>query len=153
MLSGKARVKTKTSSEMLIRRRLETLKAIVDEYSLSLDVNFVSSAENKADVLTRVPKKWLSLENGMPVCGAVAATSDQDITTIHETSRHPGIRRTLYFCRKLYPTVQRRQIRNVVRACQACQSFDPAPEKWQKGKLAVSEIWCRVSMDICHVKE
>ncbi|KAG0726852.1 hypothetical protein GWK47_035774 [Chionoecetes opilio] len=56
-LSKKARVKTKASSEMLIRRRLETLRAIVEEYGLSLDIRFVSSAENKADALTRVPKR------------------------------------------------------------------------------------------------
>ncbi|KAG0722885.1 hypothetical protein GWK47_043701 [Chionoecetes opilio] len=109
-LSKKARVKTKASSEMLIRRRLETLQAIVEEYGLSLDIRFVSSAENKADALTRVPKRWLGPERDQLACGAAVAITEQDIAKIHVTSGHPGIKRTLYFCKRLYPTVQRQQI-------------------------------------------
>ncbi|KAG0725027.1 hypothetical protein GWK47_039405 [Chionoecetes opilio] len=150
-LSKKARVKTKASSEMLIRRCLETLRAIVEEYGLSLDIRFVSSAENKADALTRVPKRWLGLERDQLACGAAVAITEQDIAKIHVTSGHPGIKRTLYFCKKLYPTVQRQQVRDVIQVCRECQSIDPAPETWQKGELGVSEIWGRVSMDICHV--
>ena len=37
-LTGKARVKTKASSDMLIRRRLGTLKSLIEEYQLDLDV-------------------------------------------------------------------------------------------------------------------
>ncbi|KAK4312976.1 hypothetical protein Pmani_015641 [Petrolisthes manimaculis] len=151
-LSGKARVKTKAASEMLIRRRLETVKTIVAEYCLNLSVKYVPSAENKADTLTRVPKKWLCRETEPLACGAVTAISEDDLAKVHETAGHPGIRRTLYFCRRVYPTVQRRQVQSVVRACQQCQSLDPAPERWEKGKLGVSETWRRVSMDICHVK-
>ena len=40
-LSGKARLKTKASSEMLLRRRINTVKALVDEYDLALDIEHV----------------------------------------------------------------------------------------------------------------
>ena len=148
-LSGKARVRTKAAAEMLIRRRLETVKTIVLE---CLTVKFVPSAENKAYTLTRVPKRWLCLESEALACGAATDFSEEDITKVHETAGHPGIKRTLYFCIRVHPTVQRRQVQSVVRACQACQSIDSAPERWKKRKLEVLQIWDRVSMDICHVK-
>ena len=37
-LSGKIRLKTKASNEMLIRRRVDTIKALVDEYGIALDI-------------------------------------------------------------------------------------------------------------------
>ena len=151
-LSGRARVKTKAAAEMLIRRRLETVKSIVAEYGLRLAVKFVPSAENKADLLTRVPKKWLCLENEPVACAAATVISEEDIVKIHETAGHPGIKRTLYFCRRVCPTVHRQQVQSVVRACQECQSIDPAPERWKKGKLGVPGTWDRISMDICHVR-
>lgn len=152
-LSGRARVRTKAASEMLIRRRLETIKSIMDEYELLIDVVFVLSAENKADALTRVPKRWLGPDNeDVEVCGAGdAMMSDQDIARIHATSGHPGIRRTLYFCKRVAPAVRRRDVRSVVLGCRECQSIDPAPERWEKGNIGVSDTWGRISMDVCHV--
>ena len=38
-LSGKVRLKTKAFSEMLIRRRVDTIKALVDEYGLARTSN------------------------------------------------------------------------------------------------------------------
>ncbi|KFD45928.1 hypothetical protein M513_13213 [Trichuris suis] len=59
-LSGKARLKTKAANEMLIRRRVETVLALVREYELTLTVTLVRSADNKADKLTRVPSRWIA---------------------------------------------------------------------------------------------
>ena len=42
-------------------------------------------------------------------------------------------------------------VRRVVKACQVCQSIDPAPVKWARGDLNVDEIWHRVGMDVTHV--
>ena len=136
-----ARVRAKAASEMFIRRRLKMLKAIVNEYCLVLNVKFVPSAENKADVLTRVPKQWFCLENEPLACGAATLISEQNIAKVHETAGHSGIRRILYFCRRVYITDQRRQVQSVVRACQACQSTDPASERWEKRMLGVSKTW------------
>ena len=150
-LSGRARIKTKAASEMLIRRRLETVKSLRDEYSLHLTVKCVPSVDNRADALTRVPKKWLTPQSDPEVCGA--AFSAPDVVRIHETSGHPGIRRTLRLCRKHDPTVSRHQVSSVVRQCDRCQSIDPAPQRWTHGSLSVTKCWDRVSMDVCHVND
>ena len=153
-LSGKVRLKTKASSEMLIRRRVDTIKALVDEYGLILFIEIVRSECNRADALIRVS---LGKSNGcdkpiVAVCGgAIESLSDETIASIHEETEHHGIKRTLYFSRKVSPSVTRRDVRRVVKACQVCQSIDPAPVKWARGQLNVDETWHRVGMDVTHV--
>ena len=48
-LTGKARLRTKAASEMLIRRWLDTIIKLVKEYALSMNVSLVNSNQNKAD--------------------------------------------------------------------------------------------------------
>ena len=48
-LTGKARVRTKAASEMLIQWRLDTIIKLVKEYALSMNVSLVKSSQNKAD--------------------------------------------------------------------------------------------------------
>ena len=55
-LSGKARLRTKAHGELLIRRRVEIIKQLVEELQLSVTIGLVRSADNPADALTRVPK-------------------------------------------------------------------------------------------------
>ena len=57
--TGRVRLTTKASSEILIRRLLATLTEIIKEYNLSIDIVLVKSADNKADALTYVPQHWL----------------------------------------------------------------------------------------------
>lgn len=149
VLTGKSRVKTKAACEMLIRRRLESIRATVEECEILVDVCFVNSAENRADALTRVPQKWL--DTNPLVCSVASTVSDADIRQIHERCGHPGVRKSAYFCRKVWPNISRKHIARVIRQCEACQSFDPAPVRWNIGNLEVSEIWQRVSMDVTHV--
>ncbi|XP_003370059.1 conserved hypothetical protein [Trichinella spiralis] len=154
-LSGKARLKTKASGEMLIRRRVFMILSLVEEFGLELEVDLVKSACNKADELTRVPRRWLKPPAAGPalVC---AATADQGvermIADVHHAMGHPGIRRTLYFARRTDPTVSKRQVRQVISGCEPCKSLDPAPGKWKRGSLEVAEVWQRVGMDITHVR-
>ena len=135
----KVRLKTKASSEMLIRRRVDTIKALGDEYGLALDIELVRSECNRADVLTRVSQKWLGKSNEcdkptVAVCGgAIESLSDERIAKIHEETGHYGITRTLYFSQKLIPAVTMKDVRRVVKACQLCQSIDPAPVKLARG--------------------
>ncbi|XP_045114815.1 uncharacterized protein LOC123506631 [Portunus trituberculatus] len=152
-LSGRSRLKTKAASEMLIRRRLETIRTVISEYQLQVEVKFVSSAENKADVLTRVPKKWLSSNDNQPFCAAAVVVPEFKIARIHQTSGHSVVKRSLYFCRRKFSETTRRQMQEVVRKCEACQSIDPAPVYWKKDVLGVTESWKRVSMDVCHVED
>ena len=152
-LSGRARLKTKAASEMLIRRRVSLLAALVTEYQLDVSVEYVASSCNKADDLTRVPQEWLKLRPGPSAagCGAQTVSAEALIRTVHESCGHPGIRRTLYFTRKKDRTVRRQQVREVVRACEQCKSIDPAPVKWQRGRLSVDDGWHRLAADVTHV--
>ena len=61
------RVRTRALGEMLMRRRLDMLTELVIQERLEVVVEQVESARNKADKLTRVPKKWLSSPLGTPV--------------------------------------------------------------------------------------
>ena len=60
-MSGKARIHTITASEMLIRQQLNTIKELVVEYELTIDVELIRSQANQADQLTRVPQRWLDV--------------------------------------------------------------------------------------------
>ena len=46
---------------MIIKQRLGNLRELVQEYRLHLQVSFVPSMRNKANILTRVKKSWLSV--------------------------------------------------------------------------------------------
>lgn len=47
-----------SASEMLIRRKLDTIKKLVTEYDLSMDVTLVTLTYNLADRLTWMPQRW-----------------------------------------------------------------------------------------------
>ncbi|XP_064106974.1 uncharacterized protein LOC135215948 [Macrobrachium nipponense] len=153
-LLGKSRLKTKAASEMLIRRRLGIVLSLIEECDLQLSITLVSSANNKADSLTRVPQRWLRdlgscHQDAKLVCASVVPAISDGIKEIHHAAGHPDVR-TLYFVKKVHPGVTRRQVQAVVKCCEACQSIDPAPVKWQKGSLEVDRVWQRVGMDITH---
>lgn len=79
-LSGRARLRTKAHGEMLIRRRVDVIKQLVAELGISITVSLVRSAQNRADILTRVPSEWVR-EDGRPaeaVTAAVVAGPDPD---------------------------------------------------------------------------
>ena len=160
-LTGKSRLRTKAASEMLIRRRIGIVASLVQEYSLKLSVVLVPSAENRADELTRVPQRWLralaeggSMDASPYKCGLAATEAELDavIARVHHESGHPGVRRTVYFVKRVHPGVTKRQVRSIVSRCETCRSIDPAPVKWRPGKLEVSTTWSRVGMDITHYK-
>ena len=44
---------------MLVKRRLGVISDTITEYGLTVTACFVPSVENKADRMTRIPKKWL----------------------------------------------------------------------------------------------
>uniref|UniRef100_A0A5S6QJ61 RNA-directed DNA polymerase n=1 Tax=Trichuris muris TaxID=70415 RepID=A0A5S6QJ61_TRIMR len=153
-LSGRTRLKTKAASEMLIRRRIGIVLSLVEECGLNLNISLVRSADNKADALTRIPRSWFgSPTKSVPVCAPTVDSSvEQIIAKIHHDAGHPGVRRTLYFARRVCPTVSKQQARQVVINCEACQSIDPAPVKWRHGRLNVEKVWQRLGMDITHFR-
>lgn len=112
-LTGKAQVKTKASSEILIRRRLSTLKSLMEEYQLEFKVTLVASRHNLVDALTRVTQKWLRMVNRRTLpsqevcCAATNSLSDERFAEIHHITGHCGVKRTLYFVRKMDPNATR----------------------------------------------
>uniref|UniRef100_A0A5S6Q541 RNase H domain-containing protein n=1 Tax=Trichuris muris TaxID=70415 RepID=A0A5S6Q541_TRIMR len=152
-LSGKARLRTKATSEMLIRRRVAIFIALIKEYDLEITISLIKSADNKADTLTRMPQQWLMTvaTEPAPVCAAANEVDVNNlIARIHHASGHPGVKRTLYFTKRVNSMVTRRQVRNVVLSCETCRSIDPAPIRWKQGSLGVKETWHRLAIDVTH---
>ena len=94
-------------------------------------------SQNLDPRLIRVSQKWLGKPNGCEkqisaVCGGAIASLMRGSS---EFTRNPGIMAlsAVYFSRKLSPAVTRKDVRRVVKACQLCQSIDPAPVKWARG--------------------
>jgi len=156
VISADRRIKVKGISEALIRRRLCMIRDIMDEYKLKLDIHLVSSANNLADRLTRVPERWL---RRMKKClvGVVALTEApltlDDIRASHER-HHLGVDRTMAIIKHENPEriVDYKLVQRVVRDCRPCCSIDPAPIRWDKGHLSVARSWSRVAVDVTHYK-
>ena len=152
-LTGRAHVNTKAAGKMLVKWCLGTLQALVE---LTMDITLVKSCQNRADSHTRVPQRRLDLhkKGGEPMPESCAAVTHQlsksQVTDIHQKCGHLGVKRTLYFVRIIDPTVFKELVRSVVRACEACQSIDPAPVHWEKGDLSVKKNWSRLVMDVTH---
>jgi transposase InsO family protein len=141
LLSGSSRVKVSGLSEMLVRRRLFLVREMRDEFGLDLSVLLVKSGENKADGLTRVPQEWLR-----KVCDS---GGNFKVKEWHE-QHHFGVERTLGLARQVNPAVTRKEVEDIVRNCQLCNSIDPAPVRWEKGEVGVPENWKRLAVDVTH---
>ncbi|XP_043245437.1 uncharacterized protein LOC122393477 [Amphibalanus amphitrite] len=154
-LTGRARLRTKAQSEMLVRRRVAVFKQLSSEYDLVVTVELVPSAANRADELTRVPKEWIRTGSEQPtgVVAAVRTARPEDIMAVHESVGHQGVRRTWWYARReLGKSVTKSAVRQIVRSCQVCASIDPAPSRWKHGALAVERNWERLAMDVTHFR-
>jgi len=146
VLSGEKRVKTKGAAEILIRRRLGVLKDLVSEIGLRIQVEFVKSAMNKADALTRVWKKWMVSKTVNVGCMSV-----DEVREMHD-HHHMGVERTWYLTKKVDETTPKEVVKKVVGQCGSCQSIDPAPVRHLYGQLCVEENWDRAAVDVVHYK-
>lgn len=157
-IGGHNRVRTKGAAEMLVKRRLGVIRDTVSEYGLSVTVTFVSTTENRADVMTRVPKKWLSCrddgERAVSLSAAIATgTSLEDAIWAAHLPHHLGIDRTFYLAQQIRKDLSRDQVKQELASCEACQSIDPAlraENQVPRGNLAVEESWKRVAVDVTH---
>ena len=137
-LTGKARVNTRAAGEMLIRRRLRTLRSLAKEYGLTIDVKLMKSCQNCTDSLTRVSRRWMNLlkegkELVLESFAIVGRRLDEDqVADIHHQSGHLGVKRTLYFTRSVDSQVSKETAKSVVKACKTCRSIDLAPVHWKK---------------------
>ena len=46
--------------------------------------------------------------------------------------------------------MSKKLVKLVIRACEACQSIDPAPVHWKKEDLSMKKNWSRLAMDMTH---
>lgn len=154
-------VKTRALSEILIRRRLDTLREIIDEQSLNITVQLVRSAENRADLLTRVPSHWLKMRTDVLVGMSVSADADVNsvepievIKEIHERS-HFGVDRTLELARdRCGEGVSRKMVKRVVNRCDRCARVDPAARfSWMEGSTVTLKTWQRLAIDVTYVNQ
>ena len=108
-LTRKSRLNTKASNEMLIRRRLQTVMNIVDEYKLTVDIKLVPSESSLPDALSRGPRSMLKMVDKSPKLfssGTISASlSSKEINNVHRTTRHYCLKRILYFVRKIDPSM------------------------------------------------
>ena len=158
-MSGRARLRTKAQSEILIRRRIGIIKQLADELSLTISVTLVRSAENRSDAITRVPAEWLRQARDAgdePAAGSAAALcgggrAAPTVSEVHDRAGHPGVRRTLYFARReIAGGVTRAEAQSVVSQCDVCRSIDPSPVQLPRGSLEVDDVWSRLAIDITH---
>ncbi|MCH9662250.1 MAG: retroviral-like aspartic protease family protein, partial [Gammaproteobacteria bacterium] len=94
-------VRTKAMCELLIRRRLEILRQLKAQEQLQIEVRLVRSADNLADALTRVPRRWLDGETKDEVATGAASGPEslwQRVERIHG-QHHFGVSRTLELAR------------------------------------------------------
>ncbi|XP_043247110.1 uncharacterized protein LOC122394343 [Amphibalanus amphitrite] len=141
-LEGNCRIKVAGMSELLVRRRLGLFKELVDSYSLLVTIQLVESKKNRADILTRVSKRWLGGEKDKDVCAA-------NVELLH-AEHHFGVDKTLYLGQLVDPELTRAEVEQCVQRCAPCQSIDPSPVTHEGGSLAVTDNWSRLAVDTTH---
>ena len=156
-IDGRSRVRTKGAAEMLVKRRLGVIRDTIAEHGLTVSVRFVSTIENRADQMTRVPKKWLSYRDtgeAAEVSAALATgESPGDAIWAAHLPHHLGVDRTFYLAKQIRNDLSRDQVKREIAGCDACQRIDPATQAENlvaKGSLAVEENWRRVAVDVTH---
>lgn len=154
VLNNTHRIKTSGLSEMLIKRRLSIFSETVHAYNLNLTVKLVKSHENMADMLTRVPQKWLvqekQLNKEICVVGVHNDTTDMNVKSVHELC-HAGIKKTKYLAEEILKRpVKIEEVQEVVRKCSKCLSIDPAPIRFENGNLQCSKRWFRLAIDVTY---
>jgi hypothetical protein len=154
LLTQAHRIKTHGLGEPLVYRRLTLLNDLMRECGISLSITLVRYEQNKADRLTRVPKRWLShheescATSCVPVSDSCVLNKVRNIHQLH----HFVANRTLYTVMKSCPKVNvtMKDVQQVVKTCERCNSIDPAPIRWEQGTLEVNQTWCRVACDVTH---
>ncbi|XP_067940503.1 uncharacterized protein [Watersipora subatra] len=149
-IDGRNRVRTKSAAEM---------RDTITEYGLSVTMRLVPTVENKADRMTRVPKKWLGhrgMSGGEAESMAAAIFTGKtfgDAVWAAHLPHQLGVKRTLYFAQQVHSDLTRERVKRELAGCEACQCVDPAPRGEnlvETGSLAVEGNWCRVAIDVTH---
>ena len=125
------RVKPKGAAEMLVKRHLGVICDTITKSGVRVSVRFVSTTENKADCMSRVPKAWLGHRDVCQFNAEVTAAlstgeSVEDAIWAAHLPHLLGIDRTLYLAKQIISDLSWEQIKLELTGCQACQRIDPA---------------------------
>ena len=151
LLEESKRIKASGLAEMLVKRRVNIVKELIEAFDLNLKISLVRSNENKADALTRVPKSWLTEKHIEYVATAVETNNAKFIKEVHEKC-HGGLNRTLYAVNKIYPELNctKNEVKEVIGNCCKCLSIDPSSIKYDHGELSCNRIWEKAALDVTH---
>ena len=101
-----------------------------------------------------MPGSWLKITDKPPelaASGTISASlSFKELNHVHRSTGHYGVKRRLYFARRIDPSVSREEVRQVVEKCIACQLIDSSLINWPKGKIEVKGTWQRLGMNMTH---
>ncbi|XP_067936897.1 E3 ubiquitin-protein ligase rnf213-alpha-like [Watersipora subatra] len=116
------RPKVSGFSEMIVKRRLGVIAQLVEEYGITLQMSLVKSADNRADVLTRVNKKWLKpLVSCVGVAAEEVSSIDEEIYNMHQV-HHLGVDKMSYLANQRFgDRASKDVIERVVKECQICK--------------------------------
>jgi len=139
VINGDRKIRFPGISEALVMRRLGVVKKLVTDGKLRIKPQLVKSAENKADILTRVCMKWLKRQT---VCSALFVSELRECHNKHQF----GFKKTKYFVQAENEETLDSLIQGVINDCPQCKSIDPAPIHWESGSLACAKNWERMAM-------
>lgn len=106
--------------------------------------------------MTYVPQMWLDIakkeaEHVQQVCAAsLNIMSPSQIMEVCQHSGHTEVQCTIYFVRRICPSVTKSMAKSAIRTCVECTTIDLTPVHWEKGKLGVNSTWHKLIMDITH---
>lgn len=141
LLNEERNIKTKAMGELLIRRRMDVLEEIIRSENLNVKVEFVKSADNLADKMTRLYHRL-----------SQSPSIKQEIKKIHEKC-HMGVARTLSLAKERFgKDVRKDDVSAVVKECKPCSRIDPALNfKWKNGVIETNTPWDRWAIDITYI--
>jgi len=144
IVEGTHNIKTHAMGEIVIKRRLQEIKEAIEIMKVSLQIELVKSEQNKADILTRLPKEWRTDQ--------IKVDLKTKLVEVHNKC-HFGVERTLELCQEKFGNeVKRGMVKEIVDNCDECCRVDPAVKfRWDKGKIGGNELWQKVASDITHV--
>nr|XP_012563442.1 unnamed protein product [Hydra vulgaris] len=133
VLKEEYRVKTRKIFQLLVQRRLNTIKEVAK--GIQIVVQWIPSEINLADQLSRIPQKWCRTvcAVGLPEQKDKWKNSfDWSLWKIHSIG-HFGVARTLQFCLRNNQHVSRKEVSAVIANCNQCNSIDPYSVQWKHG--------------------
>ena len=149
VVNNERRVKTKGAAEMLVKQILGMLGNLIQEFGLKLQLNFMPSDKNKADVLTRVRKTWPRVPEHLAEGVAAANYFENPDSREQLDMHHMGVDKML---QGRWFKISMEKIRLIVRTCDRCQSINPVLSVHEAGEIQVNKNWERLAIDVTHYR-